>query len=64
VHAAGDDAQAIGEVVLAAPLAAGQVQLLAVLQMDLAAGADLRLGAPSGAALEPLELPYALGSAS
>jgi folate-binding protein YgfZ len=43
VHAAGDDAQAIGEVVLAAPLAAGQVQLLAVLQMDLAAGADLRL---------------------
>lgn len=52
--------QALGQVVLAAPLDAGRAQLLAVLQMDLAAGADLRLGGPLGPALEPLPLPYPL----
>ncbi|NBS92287.1 MAG: folate-binding protein, partial [Betaproteobacteria bacterium] len=35
-------------------------QLLAVLQMDLAAGADLRLAEASGPALRPLPLPYPL----
>jgi len=63
VHIAGDSGQAVGEVVLAAPLEAGQAQLLAVLQMDLAAGADLCLGAAGGPALRPLPLPYALDAA-
>lgn len=60
VHIAGDAGQAVGQVVLAAPLGAGRAQLLAVLQMDLAAGADLRLGGADGAVLSPLELPYPL----
>ena len=60
VRAAGDLAQALGEVVLAAPLDAGQAQLLAVLQIDLAAGADLHLGDAAGPALQPLDLPYPL----
>ena len=60
VHAAADAEQALGQVVLAAPLAAGHAQLLAVLQMDLAEGASLHLGAADGVALEPLPLPYPL----
>lgn len=55
--------QALGQVVIAAPFGPGRAQLLAVLQMDLAAGADLRLGAANGPALAPLELPYALDPA-
>jgi len=58
VYTASDADQAIGQVVLAAPLYAGRAQLLAVLQLDLATGADLRLGAADGMVLEPLELPY------
>lgn len=60
VLASGDAAQAVGEVVLAAPLDAQRGQLLAVLQMDLAAGADLHLGDAGGPALQPLDLPYPL----
>ncbi len=63
VHAASEAEQALGQVVLAAPLDAGRVQLLAVLQMDLAEGADLRLGAADGLPLAPLELPYPLDAA-
>jgi folate-binding protein YgfZ len=58
VYAAGDADQAIGQVVLAASLNADRAQLLAVLQLDLATGADLRLGAADGVALRALELPY------
>jgi folate-binding Fe-S cluster repair protein YgfZ len=60
VFAAADADQALGQVVLAAPGDAGSQQLLAVLQMDLAAGADLRLAEASGPALRPLPLPYPL----
>lgn len=60
VFAAADADQALGQVVLAAPGDAGSQQLLAVLQMDLAAGADLRLAEASGPALHPLPLPYPL----
>jgi len=60
VHAAAEAEQALGQVVLSAPLAAGHAQLLAVLQMDLAEGAGLRLGGADGPALEPLPMPYPL----
>lgn len=60
VHAAGSADQALGQVVLAAPLDTGRAQLLAVLQMDLAEGAELRLGGADGASLQALELPYPL----
>lgn len=60
VHSAGESSQAVGEVVLAAPLDAARGQLLAVLQMDLAAAADLHLGAADGPRLEALPLPYPL----
>ncbi len=63
VHAATDAEQALGQVVLAAPLDATRAQLLAVLQMDLAEGADLRLGSADGPALGALDLPYALDPA-
>jgi len=64
VYAASDAEQALGQVVLAAPLDAGQAQLLAVLQMDLADGADLRLGAADGPVLAALDLPYRLDPSS
>ena len=64
LYVAGVAGQAVGEVVLAAPFAAGRAQLLAVLQMDLAAGAELRLGSPDGLLLEPLGLPYPLAPAA
>jgi len=60
VHAAGSAEQALGQVVLAAPLDTSRAQLLAVLQMDLAEGADLRLGGADGAPLQMLDLPYPL----
>lgn len=60
VHASGDAAQVVGEVVLAAPLDAQRGQLLAVLQMDLAAGAELHLSDAGGPALQALDLPYPL----
>lgn len=58
VHAASDAGQALGQVVLAAPFEPGRAQLLAVLQMDLAEGAELRLGGADGPLLASLPLPY------
>lgn len=60
VHAAGDADQALGQLVLAAPLDDDHLQLLVVLQMDLAGGAELCLGGADRPALTPLDLPYAL----
>lgn len=50
---------AIGEVVLAAS-AAGNIELLAVLQAEAAEAGDLHLGALEGPALRVLDLPYEL----
>ena len=67
VHAAGAAAeetpQALGQVVMAAPFDSGRAQLLAVLQLDLAGAADLRLGRVDGPPLLPLPLPYELDQA-
>lgn len=52
-------ASSVGEVVLAAQSAQG-VELLAVLQDDAAASADIHLDTPEGSSLHLLDLPYTL----
>ncbi len=52
-------ASSVGEVILAAQGAQG-VELLAVLQDDAAASADIHLGTPEGSSLQLLDLPYTL----
>ncbi len=52
--------QACGTVVNAAPAPQGGTDLLAVVQLAAVDAGDVRVGAPDGAALEPLPLPYAL----
>ena len=55
--------QPCGTVVDAAGAPAGGADLLAVLQLAAAESGDVRLGAPDGAPLEPLPLPYARAGA-
>lgn len=54
------DKNNIGKVVLAAPAADGQFELLAVIVKDLAESTPILLGSQNGPALELLDLPYAL----
>jgi folate-binding protein YgfZ len=54
------DKDNIGKVVLAAPAAEGQFELLAVIVKDLAESTPILLGSQSGPALQLLDLPYQL----
>ena len=56
--------QACGTVVNAAPAPDGHTDLLAVVQLAAVAGGDVLLGAPDGARLAPLPLPYEVPVAS
>ena len=62
IYAAAGDGQSAGKVVLAQPGPQG-TELLAVLQVEKAATAELRLGSQDGPALTLAELPYPLESA-